>query len=317
MTVREELQITWKHISSILQPNNKRFEDVPCEWLSFDDFYKANYHKYYRAKRKWKNYKKVTIIKNYKKKAKYKKRTVVFIRKIKELGFTKKNTVFSSPSDIMKYHKPAHLYMFDKKQLLGTRDIKNILKKKGINKTLAWIVTTKKQNKDIFKANKLAQWLWKGKRMSLKDIAIKEIIDKELLSNKIYGSKFDLIKAVEYCKQYDPSKYSFEEKMLYPHEIFKILSLRHNINETTLRSRFYKNNCDYTNIIYTKSKNKYAPYPKKLLAIKGNKEIEFESITDASIKLKISKTAVSMYLNGKLKNTNRTKGYVLKFIKTY
>jgi hypothetical protein len=304
MTIKEELYLNWKYISSVaLQPNNKRFENVPCEWDSFDDFYKANYQRYYLAKKKWKNYTKI-IPEKYNKnqnKGKYKVRIINFIRKVKEQGFTKENTVFTSYSDRMKYHKTSKKILINDK-LLGTRDVCNILKKQGIKLTVQAINNRINNNTEIFKKeNRLKKFKWKGKYLALHEIAKKENILHSLLQNKIFRNKYSLKKAVDYCKSYVPSTYLFEGEMLYPKQIIHILSKRTGINEKTLIGRFYHYNCDYTKITNN------ILYKKKIIAEKGDEKLIFDSISDASVKLKISPGNLSQYANGK--KNGKLKGY--------
>jgi len=317
MTIKEELHVTWETILAVaLRPNNKKYEDVPCDWNTFDEFYKQNYQRYYRAKRKWENYIKVTPKKyRYKKKGNYEVRNICLIRKIREYGYTKKNTVFTSLSDRMKYHKTSKkIYINDK--LLGTRDVKNILKKQGVNFATVGVINARMNRgmNPFAKENRLKNFKWKGKYMALHEIAEKEGIIYSLLQNRIFHNKMKLHDAINYCKKYEVSEYLFEGEMLPPGEIIKTLSKKLGIKEEVLSNRFYRNNCDYTKIMYVKSDNKYAPYKKKVTAKKDGKSIKFNSITEACETLKLNISSASCYLNGKLSNTNQTKGYELSFI---
>jgi len=316
MTIKEELYLTWKTVLAVaLRPNNKRYEGVPCDWNTFDEFYKQNYQKYYKAKRKWKNYIKVTPEKyRGKKKANYEKRNVCLIRKIKEDGYTKKNTVFTSSSDRMKYHKNTKKIYIDDK-LLGIRDVKNILKKEGVNFAIGAINARMNRGINPFdKDNRLKKFKWKGIYMPLHEIAKKEGIIYSLLQNRIFKNKMKLHDAINYCKKYKASEYLFDGKMLSPGQIIKTLSKRLGIKEEALTNRFYRNNCDYTKIMYIKSNNKYAPYKKKIIAKKDGASIRFNSIAGACKALNLNPSAASCYLNGKLSNTNQTKGYELCFV---
>jgi len=121
----------------------------------------------------------------------------------------------------------------------------------------------------------------------------------------------NLKNAVDYCKNINPDehKYLFEGKMMFPNEVLKILSVRHNIKEKTLLSRFYKHNCDFDKIIFKKSESKFAPCKKKIIARKDNIEQVFESIKEASEKLGLSRIVIFRAINNK--NTH-TMGYTIK-----
>ncbi len=182
MTAKEELKYTWQGIRAVsFNKSGCRYEGVFCEWDSFEDFYKSNYQRYLRAKRKWKNYKKVTPI-DINNKGKYKLRNVIFIRKVKEKGFTKKNTVFTSLSDRMKYHSPSKK-IYIKDSLLGTRDVENILKKKGLPVQMQTIRKRINNGENPFEGeNRLAKYKYKGKYSSSLEIAEKEKINLKLFT---------------------------------------------------------------------------------------------------------------------------------------
>jgi hypothetical protein len=290
-----------------LQKGNKRYEGVYIEdkWITFDGFYSDNIGRYYRAKKKWNNYKRITPINET---AKFKPSHINFIRKVKSLGYTKKNTCFTSASDRMKYHKTSRKIVLESR-VLGTRDVKNILEKKGVEVSGINIISQRMRNglSPFMNENRMKKFTWKGKHLPLHAIAKKENIILSLLRNKIFGEKMSLEKAVDYCRSYKPPTYLFEGEKLLPNEICKILSDRTGIRETTLRSRFYKWGYDLNKLVIEKSINKNAPYPKIVIAEKGNEKIKFNSIREAANKLGISFGNLSDYANGKRKG--KLKGY--------
>lgn len=314
MGIKDELKVIWKTVCSVSRNKaNKKYEGVPCEWKDFDDFYKCNYQRYYKAKKKWENYKRLNKD-NYIRKTNYKIRNFVFIRKVKEKGYTKSNTVFTSLSDRMKFHKTSIKIILND-QILGTRDIKNIIQKKGvhISGTIPISQRIRKGLSPIINHNRLKKYKYKGDFKSLPEISKELGIKYSLLSNKIYKDKMDLISAIDYCKQYKDPTYLFEGKYLRPSEIAEIISQRIGIDKGTILSRFYKNNCDINKILYEKSISKFAPYKKKVSASKENEFLIFESVSDLCKVLQLNRPSVNNYLKGKLKNTNQTKGYHLSY----
>lgn len=307
-TIREELKNTWGHISAVaLNPLNKRYEGVPCEWKDFDEFYRCNYQRYYKAKKKWAKYVNLTNENN-------SDRKCVFTRKVKEKGFTKTNTVFTSLSDRMKYHRTSRKIVYND-TILGTRDIINILKKRNIKiSNTAVIVDRINKGTNIFKTNRLdLKYNWKGKYMSLSEISKKEDISKGFLKNKIYTDKISLEKAVKHCKSYNRKKSLFEGEMLTDIEIIRLIAKRLELSEKTILNRFYKNKGDFNKIIYKTSTNDCAPYRKKVKAVKGDNILLFNSVSEACMSLDIRRPSANSYLKGRLKNTNQTKGYVLTY----
>ena len=103
MTIKEELRLNWHHVMAVCVWHGKRNEGCPIDekWKTFDGFYADNIQRYYRAKKKWANYKRITPLNA---DSRYRVRHINFIRKVKERGFTKKNTCFTSASDRMKFH---------------------------------------------------------------------------------------------------------------------------------------------------------------------------------------------------------------------
>lgn len=305
MTFREELHMKWKQVMAVCVYKSKRFEGCPVEetWKTFEGFYADNHLRYLRAKNKWKNYKRVTEA-NVNSKISLNK--IQIVRKVKERGFTKKNTVFTSASDRMKYHVTANIIMFDDKRL-GTRDFKNILEKKGIKRSMGNICVRQIKNKDLFENNRLDKWEWKGGNYSLIDIAEIENVNYGLLRYKVCTDKFDLQKAIKHCRIYKPSLYEFEGKLIAPNKIFKILSERHNISISIIRSRFYDWGYNIEKLIIEKSENIHAPYPKKTIVVKDEKKHEFNTLTAAANFIGISSGMASSYANGNRKK--KYKGY--------
>lgn len=314
MGIKDELKAIWKTVCSVSRNKaNKKYEGVPCEWKDFDDFYKCNYQRYYKAKKKWENYKRI-VSKPELRKTDYEVRNICFIRKVKEKGYTKSNTVFTSLSDRMKFHKTSKKIILNG-TILGTRDIKNILSKKGI--PVSGINVISKRMADglspFMKENRLKKFKHNGSFKSLKDIANEIGVKYSLLSNKIFKDKMDLCSAIDFCKQYKEPTYHFEGNELYPQQIAEIIGARIGVNPKTILSRFYSNDCDISKITYLKSNSKFAPYKKKVSATKGDECLIFNSISDLCKELKLNRPSVNNYLKGKLKNTNQTKGYHLSY----
>ena len=115
-----------------LRKSSKRYKGLKLDdnWHTFEDFVKDNRIRYYRAIIKWKNYKKLDTRKGREQKE-LKNSKIRFVVKDITKGYTKDNTVFTSPSDMTKYTTYTHKYMFEDK-LLGTRDIQNILKNRDL-----------------------------------------------------------------------------------------------------------------------------------------------------------------------------------------
>jgi hypothetical protein len=214
----------------------------------------------------------------------------------------------------MKFHKTAKIIMFDNKRL-GTRDIKNILHKKGINRSMTNLSKLHTEGVSLFKPNRLHEWKYKGEYLSLNEISKKENISLPLLKEKTTGrSKFNnLLEAIKYCKKYNPNKnkYLFEGELLYPKEIFAIISKKYKIKESTIRSRFYKYGVDIDKLI-NKSTSKSAPYRKKIIAKKGKIKLIFESIEGASRSLDAQRSSIQKALKGKVK---KVKGYIITHYK--
>ncbi len=305
MTPKECLKLKWKHIISVCNPNHNRYEDVQLQegWDDFMVFYKDMRGKYYRASKKWKNYKHFTTDDG------GKITHLQMIRKSKEMGFVKENLIITSPSDRMKFHKTSkNIVLGDR--VLGTRDIKNIAKKKGLDISLQVVTKRCNKNKPLFGDNRLKKFNYKGKKMSIPDIAKELNVSEHLISNRIYKNKESIEQAIYYAKHNAKTKQDmkieFEGKKLFLVEIITLLSERHNIPESTLISRYYKFNGDFDRML-KKSTNKNAPYKKKIIAEKNGIINTFESISEASRVTKVNASNISIYL--KDNKPLRLKGY--------
>lgn len=294
---RKELYIKYAALKSVCTyQSSKRYEGVPLDkkWQTFEGFYNDNIKRYRLAKKKWRHYKQVTPT------AKNINNHIILKRRIKSKGFTRANTLFTSASDAMKLHRGARLVVFNDKQTLGTRDLKNILEKRGITKNLATIGRLHREGKDIFQPNRLDKYKWKGKYMSLDDVAKKENVNIHVLENHVYGNKETLQHAVYYAKHnYTPRRVMFEGQLLFPKAICEILSERHGIKFSTIMARYMKQNGNIDKIIYVKSTNIHAPYPKEVIAEKDGKQLKFTSIIEAAKELSISAGNISVYARGK------------------
>ncbi len=279
-----------------------RSEDVPIQedWIDFESFYRLNKGRYYRARKKWKDYKNVTVNGN------NINTKVNFIRKDKKIGFTKENTVFTSPSDRMKYHKTAVNIKFGcDGALLGKRDVKNLLKKKGCALSMGNINLRIKQGRSIFEENRLNKFLWKGKKLSLRKIAEIESIDYNLLGNKVHTNKMTILDSVNYCKNFKRRTVVVDGKEMFPTEACLLLSKRYGVSKESMLNRFYKYDGNIERISFGISKNKYAPTPKKVELKKGDFTKVFNSISEAAKYLNRSPSNLTTLLQGRGKTINK------------
>ena len=194
--------------------------------------------------------------------------------------------------------------MFNK-AILGTRDIQNILKKRGIKRSLSNIIINEKLNKDILKPNRLKQWKYKGIFRNLTEISEMENINKDKLYNRIYNKKETLLEAINYCKSFptEIKLYPFRGTEMTTFDIIKLIIKETGLKEYAAINRFYRRKNDNFEELFTfKSTNKYAPYPKKITAEKKGVKQEFNSIIEAGRCLNInSPSNISSYLNKKTK----------------
>lgn len=310
MTAKQKLHLVWRQIKSVaINKHSKRFEGVfiTDKWLTFDGYYKDNIGRYYKAVNKWKNYKRITNEKS----ANPRQVLIDFIRKEKSKGYTKKNTCFTSPSDRMKFHISSYKVYLDDK-VIGTRDVKNILKKRGVDIKTTLPISNRIKNglSPFITENRLKKYLWNGKYMPLHEIASIENVKLSHLKNRI--KRENPVSAVNSCRSYTPPTHSFEGKQLLPNEICKILSERTGIKESTLLRRFYHWGYDIDKLTIERSSNKHAPYPKIIIAQKGDVILQFNSIREAAKSLGIHSGNLSTYANGK--RTGKLKGYTFKII---
>lgn len=285
------------------------YEGVPYDpsWETFEGFVKANWFRYYRAKLKWKGYKRVATRKASDVPAPLINNNIRFKRKVKEKGYTIENTVFTSPSDCMKYSKSTHKYMFEG-QLLGTRDIKNILKKRGINVSMTAIVTRLNNGFDLFAENERSKIKWKGKFRSYVEIAKMENVSLPMLKKRNIEIN-DIRKSLDYCRQWDGyPTYEFEGVNMRKFEICDLISKRTNIKSDTIEGRFTKHGMNLkflTAPLGVKLTNR-----KNIFALKDGNEISFDSIADAATKLNLHSANISQAVNGK---TVHCGGYKFRF----
>lgn len=305
-----ELYSMWDYFRKCcIRTSCSQYEGTPYDksWLTFEGFIKENWFRYLRAKVKWKNYKRVALKKRGETPAPLKINNIRLKRKVMELGFTKENTVFTSPSDQMKYFESTHTYMFEG-QMLGTRDIKNILKKRGIELSMEQITKRLNSGLDLFAENNHAKIKWKGKYRSYVEIAQMENVQFDMLKKRNYEIN-DIRKALDYCRNWDGfMTYEFEGKDLRKFEICSILSGRTGIAEGTIQGRFTKFGMNLPFLI--------APLGAKLTmrktiyAIKDGVEQKFASIEMASQKLGLTGANISQAVNGKMVHCG---GYKFRF----
>lgn len=209
-----------------LSIENKKYKGLPIDekWFTFEGFVRDNWVRYYRAIIKWRNYQKQAY-KRVGDTEKLQNSPIRFIAKVKEKGYTKENTVFTSPSDMTKYVSYTHKYIFEDR-LLGTRDIKNILKKRGINISMEQLVRRLKLGYDLFEPCVDNKIKYKGKYLNFVEIAKLENINYDMLKRRYYELQ-DIKKAIEKSRESKPlQRHLFEGKMLLRAEISKIISER-------------------------------------------------------------------------------------------
>jgi hypothetical protein len=307
----QELYSMWEYIRKVcIRKKSKVYEGVPCEekWLTFEGFVKDNWFRYLRAKVKWQNYKRVSVRKVGEKPAPLKINNVKLKRKVMSDGYTKENTVFTSPSDMMKYYDSTHKYMFENR-LLGTRDIKNILKKRGIDLTMETIVSRLNNGLNLFQPSEQSKIKYKGKFRSYVEIAKMENISFDLLKKKNYEVN-DIRKAVDYCRNWDGyPTYEFEGKQLRKFEICEIISKSTNIDRFTIEGRFTKYGMNLE--FLTAPLSAKLTMRKNIFALRDDgEELSFESIADAARKLNIPDSNISQAANGKVVHAG---GYKFRF----
>lgn len=298
-----ELKNIYQYVRKVCcQTGGQRYEGVLLDnnWQSFDDFVKDNWFRYYRAIIKWRCYKRVAprngqvgaLKNNY----------VRLKRKVKERGFTKDNTVFTSPSDMMKYIEYTHKYMFEN-QLLGTRDIKNILKKRGIHLTMEMIVRRLKSGTDLFAPNSDDHTKWKGKFRGFVEIAKMEKVNYDILKKRFY-EKGNIQKAIDAARNTEGLKrYEFEGKQLLQAEICDILANITGLKTQTLRNRFKKHGLNIDKLVVRKGYKGFSGTAKKVIAEKDGKEQIFNSIGDAAKELNLRNPLITGVLKGRISHT--------------
>jgi hypothetical protein len=120
-------------------------------------------------------------------------------RKDKAKGFVPGNLIFTNPSEATKTTKKTHKYLFENK-LLGTRDIKNILKQRGINITMESIVKRLSTNTPLFSVNRNAKFMYKEKLRNWQEIGKLENVHWEALKGRVLHKHVTIEEAVKYFK---------------------------------------------------------------------------------------------------------------------
>lgn len=298
-----ELKNIYQYVRKVCcQTGGQRYEGVPLDknWQTFDDFVKDNWFRYYRAFIKWRNYKRVAPREG--QSGALKTNYIRLKRKVKERGYTKDNTVFTSPSDMMKYVEYTHKYMFED-QLLGTRDIKNILRKRGINLTMETIVKRLKAGMDLFAPNSGEHTKWKGKFRSFVEIAEMEGVNYDVLKKRFY-EKGNIQKAIDAARNTEGLKrYEFEGQQLLQAEICKILAERTGLKWGTINNRFKKHGFDMNRLLAGKGYKGFSGVAKKVIAEKDGKEQVFNSIGDAARELNLRNPLITGVLKGRISHT--------------
>lgn len=315
---QQELYSSWDYFRKCcIRKQCSKYEGVPYDnkWETFEGFVKENWFRYFRAKVKWKNYTRVAP-----RKGEYETplihRNIRLKRKVKELGFTKDNTVFTSPSDQMKYFESTHKYMFEG-QLLGTRDIKNILKKRGINLGMEQVVMRLKKGMDLFEPSIDCKIKWKGKYRSYVEIADMEKISLSSLK-KLNVENNNIRKSVDQCREWEGfPAYEFEGENLRRFQICEIIAERTGLRQTTINSRFTKHGMNLSVLTAPETIYKlHAPKGEKkslqkiIYSFKDGIEQKFESIAQAGDKLNLNHANISLAANGKIVHSG---GYKFRF----
>lgn len=309
-TDEQMLFLKWRHMMGVCIKGRdpKRYvENTPIDpkWKTFKGFLKDNLKRFQDSKIENQDYQFITTTNPV-------NTHIHFIRKIQQNGYTKDNTIFTTPAGQMKYHKTAHRYIVGENDFIGTREMQGLLAQSGIDKGLCALVNQKKLGKDVFEVNRLRKYMWNGKMQSLVSIAKLENISYSQISTILFEKKMDLKEAVLHCKNYiPPTTYLFEGQYFLPIEICRILSERHGILEKTIYSRFLCYGLDLDRLL-NKSTHKLAPYPKKIIAEKEGVKLQFNSIREAAKELGISSGNLSTYVSGK--KIGLLKGYKFYFL---
>lgn len=295
--LKKRLLNTYYHIKQVSQNKNYiRYENIPISenWLIFEEFYNDNANRYLTALKKCKNFK------------------IIFYRKIKENGFTLDNTNYAGMPTSMKYRITAKKIFLEDRHL-SIRDFSNILKKKNINYSLSGLTSRFSRNEIIPEVNRLNMYNWKGKYISGITLCELEKIKYTTFRYHVKQGTKTLQQIVDYCKS--PSinnKYFFEGKKMNKIDICRILSKRTGIKTRTLRYRFDTYGFNIDLILCDLNSHKCSPVKKKILAVKDNIELKFDSIKEASRILEISSSNISTYVSGKRKG--KLKGYNFFYI---
>lgn len=136
----------------------KNYLPIEEEWIAreigFINFIIYILPQYKKATKKWRNYKYVTNRMDQKKTNRPRNNSIWISLKYKEKGLTKRNIQITCPTETQKTRINTHKIMFENK-LLSTRDIQNILKKRGIFISLMSITKRiRKQQKILVIRNK-------------------------------------------------------------------------------------------------------------------------------------------------------------------
>lgn len=302
--VRKEIYYSWEAMMKVAKWKGNQYEGVHIEprWLDFELFIADNWIRYYRAKIKWQNYQRVAPREDQNLTGPLKLRPVWFTRKVKEFGYTLENTVWTNPSDGTKYASNTHKLVLDDK-LLGTRDIKNILKKKGINVCMETITDRFGSKKGLFNYKEKCI-KHKNAYRNLAEIASMENVTYHVLKRAYYKHE-DIKKAIKEAKKSIPrTHYTFEGKMLLKSEVAQIIAKREGKPFGTIYSRMKKYGLNM-NALLAETYSKPASVKKKVIAtnINTKEEIEFESIAKAAELLGLHGSNISLVASGKYKKS--------------
>jgi len=171
----------------------KNYLPIEEQWIpykeGFNNFYNYIIKKYNKAEKKWKNYTQVSP----KRAGKQSTRSpgpICIGLKIKDKGLIKQNILITNHSDIQKPRHNTYKIMFENK-LLSTRDIHNILKKRGIDISLETITKRIRQQNKIFALKDKHKIKYQGKFMSSCEIERINNIHKGTLKGYLKRHTFE------------------------------------------------------------------------------------------------------------------------------
>jgi hypothetical protein len=137
------------------------------EWIpykqGFQQFYNHIIKQYNKAEKKWNKYN--NVVARRKPLTKGTQCLIYITLKIKEKGLTKRNILITNASDAQKVRNTTHKIIFED-QLLSTRDIQNILKKRGVSITIEQIAKRIRTQQNVIAIKVRNKILYQNKYMN-------------------------------------------------------------------------------------------------------------------------------------------------------